>query len=156
MITRSKARIFKPKVCTNQVHDKLAKIEPLTVDEALLSNSWKKAMQEEYNALMKNKTWTLVPMKIIDNKWVCRLKYDLEGRVHKQKARLVVRGFLQSLRVDFGETFNLVIKASTLKFTLTLAMYKDWQIKQVDVNNAFLNGKLNVDNICESGRRFCR
>lgn len=46
-------------------------------------------------------------------------------------------------REAFGETFSHVIKASTLKIILTLAVSKDWEIRHVDVNNAFLNGKLN-------------
>lgn len=95
MVTRSKDGIFKPKVYTNQAPRRLVEVEPQTVDDALMSNSWKKAMEEEYDALMKNKTWTLVPpmagMKIVGNKWVFRLKYDSEGKVQRYKARLVVQ-----------------------------------------------------------------
>lgn len=59
------------------------------------------------------------------------------------KARLVAKGFLQTPGVDFGETFSHVIKASTLQVILRLAVSKDWQIRQADVNNAFLNSKSN-------------
>lgn len=103
-------------------------------------------MQEEYNTLMKNKTWTLVPkkadMKVIGNKWVFRLKYGPDGRVQRHRARLVAKCFLQTPGIDFSETFSPIIKASTFKFILILAVSKDWEIRQVDVNNDFLNGEL--------------
>ncbi|XP_022862090.1 uncharacterized protein LOC111382376, partial [Olea europaea var. sylvestris] len=124
----------------------IVEIEPHNVEEALLSENWKKAMQEEYNALMKNKKWNLVlpkqGIKVFKNKWVYRLKCDLEGKMQRYKARLVVKGFLQTLGVDFGKIYSPVIKASTLKIILTLAMCREWKIRQVDVNNAFLNCKL--------------
>lgn len=95
MITGSKAEIFKPKIYASLVVDELIETEPANVDEALSSSSWKKAMQEEYDTLMKNETWALVPpkvgMKIIGNKWVYRLKYDSKGRVKRHKAKLVAK-----------------------------------------------------------------
>ena len=50
-------------------------------------------MQEEYNALLKNKTWDLVPLpanrQAIGCKWVFRLKENVDGSINKFKARLV-------------------------------------------------------------------
>lgn len=110
MITRSKAGIFKPKAYTSQQIDELATVEPISADEALASINWKSAMQDEYDALMKNETWTLVPhkagMKVIGNKWVYKLKFDPSGKVSRHKARLVAKGFLQTPGVDFSETFS--------------------------------------------------
>lgn len=60
----------------------------------------------------------------------------------KYKARLVAKGFLQTSGVDNYETFSLVIKASTLRIILTLAVSNSLSIRQVDINNTFLNGKL--------------
>lgn len=104
-------------------------------------------MEDEYRALIRNKTWKLVPpvgnQKVIGNKWIFRLKRDIEGKVLKYKARLVAKGFLQTSGVDFHETFSPVIKASTLRIILSLAVSKGWSVRQVDINNAFLNGKLN-------------
>ena len=77
MVTRSKAGIFKKKIYTaSTVSSSLIPIfaEPSNVQEALSSPKWKQAMTEEFNALMQNQTWTLVPptiqMKVVDNKWV--------------------------------------------------------------------------------------
>lgn len=60
-------------------------------------------MEDEYNALMRNKTWTLIPndqnYKLIRNKWVYRVKEKLDGTINK--ARLVANGFLQTPCLDF-------------------------------------------------------
>lgn len=86
MITRAKASIFKPKAFLS-AHNNL---EPSTTEEALSDPKWKKAMQAEYNALIKNNTWNLVPMsselKLVGCKWVFRTKYNTDGSVSKYKA----------------------------------------------------------------------
>jgi histone deacetylase 1/2 len=52
----------------------MATFEPSSVRDALASKEWKKAMDIEYDALMKNQTWHLVPPKgiknIVDCRWV--------------------------------------------------------------------------------------
>lgn len=101
-------------------------------------------MEDEYNALLKNRTWTLIPnnqnYKLIGKKWVYRVKYNPDGTINKYKARLVVKGFLQTPGTDFKETFSLVVKAATIRIVLTLAVNNGWMLRQVDINNAFLNG----------------
>lgn len=53
-------------------------------------------MTEEYNALLKNNTWTLVPitnnMHVVDNKWIFKTKFKAHGTVQKLKAKLFVKG----------------------------------------------------------------
>jgi hypothetical protein len=48
--------------------------EPRNLEEALKDKNWKAAMDSEYMALMKNKTWHLVPprkgINVVDCKWV--------------------------------------------------------------------------------------
>ncbi|GJR83277.1 ribonuclease H-like domain-containing protein [Tanacetum coccineum] len=61
---------------------------------------------------------------------------------HRYKARLVTKGSSQQLGVDFDETFSLVVKPATICMVLSLAMSCKWQIHQLDVKNAFLNGDL--------------
>ena len=71
--------------------------EPDSVQEALSDSRWVKAMQDEYDALVHNGTWSLVPketgQQVVDNKWVYRIKYNNDGSVAKYKARLVAKGF---------------------------------------------------------------
>ncbi|KAH9714143.1 reverse transcriptase Ty1/copia-type domain-containing protein [Citrus sinensis] len=103
-------------------------------------------MVDEYNALMLNRTWTLIPNsqnhKLVGNRWVYKIKENHDGTINKYKARLVTKGFLQTPSVDFNETFSPVVKAATIRIILTLAVNSNWILRQVDINNAFLNGDL--------------
>ncbi|KAH9745092.1 retrovirus-related pol polyprotein from transposon RE1 [Citrus sinensis] len=142
MITRGKAGIFKPKVYTAVLLHK----EPDTVQEAINDERWFQSMKAKYDALMSNGTWTLVPRtehhKLVGNKWVFRVKSNTDGSLAKYKARLVAKGFQQIEGVNYSETFSPVVKAATVRVVLSLAVMNQWQIRQVDVNNVFLNGDL--------------
>ena len=145
MITRTKSGIFKPKLYTATLINK----EPDTVPEALNDKNWYKAMKEEYEALIRNETWSLIPppaeYKIVGNKWVFRVKQNSDGSIAKYKARLVAKGFQQTEGIDYFKTFNPIIKASTVRVLLRLAVMHSWMIRQLDVNNAFLNSDLTED-----------
>ncbi|KAH9731198.1 retrovirus-related pol polyprotein from transposon RE1 [Citrus sinensis] len=145
MVTRAKSGIFKPKTYLTATQD----LEPVSVKAALIDTKWKMAMPEEYNALQKNGTWTLVPAetatKLVGNKWVFRVKYNPDGSISKYKARLVAKGFHQTYGVDFFEIFSQVVKPCTVRIVLSLAVMQCWPVRQLDVNNAFLNGMLTED-----------
>ncbi|XP_031269063.1 uncharacterized protein LOC116127555 [Pistacia vera] len=102
--------------------------KPSTVAEAFVSSVWKTTMQAEFDALVHNNTWSLVPskpdMNIVGNKWVFRTKYnaDADGTLQKYKARLVAKGFQQTPGLDYFETFSPVIKPSTIRIVLTLVV----------------------------------
>ncbi|KAK9093200.1 hypothetical protein Syun_028111 [Stephania yunnanensis] len=81
-------------------------------------------------------------MSIVGCKWVFRVKTTPTGAIQRYKARLVAKGFHQIPGLDFGDTFSPVIKPSSLRIMFTLAVTYQWPIKQIDVNNAFLNGDL--------------
>jgi hypothetical protein len=55
---------------------------------------------------------------------------------------LVAKGFEQQYGIDYTDTFNLVIKQSTVWIVLALAIHYQWPLKQLDVSNAFLHGSL--------------
>ncbi|RVW14462.1 Retrovirus-related Pol polyprotein from transposon RE1 [Vitis vinifera] len=78
-----------------------------------------KAMENEFQALLKNNTWTLVSptptQKVIGSKWVYHLKLLPNGSVAKHKARLMAKGFLQTLALDYFHTVNLVVKPTTIR-----------------------------------------
>ncbi|KAH9745735.1 retrovirus-related pol polyprotein from transposon RE2 [Citrus sinensis] len=145
MITRAKAGIFKPKAFLTS-HNNL---EPNTPSEALSDPNWKAAMQAEYDALIKNKTWSLAPMcldfKVVGCEWVFRTKYNTDGSISKHKARFITKGFHQTAGVDYSETYSPVIKSSTIRVILSLAVMQGWKVRQIDINNAFLNGDLTKD-----------
>lgn len=96
MITRAKTGIHKPK-------SYIAQSEPITVTEALKNENWKKAMVDEFQALQRNKTWSLVHLphnrKAIGCKWLFRIKENPDGSIQRYKARLVAQGFSQKRRL---------------------------------------------------------
>ncbi|KAA3462893.1 Copia protein [Gossypium australe] len=121
MITRSKDGIFKPKSSS------------MNGSPALLKKLLLLATQEEYDALIRNHTRTLVPLppgrKAIGCKWLFKIKRNPDG-------------CLQVPGCDFPETFSLVVKLATIHTILSITVTKQWSLRQVDVNNAFLNDDL--------------
>ena len=54
----------------------------------------------------------------------------------------MAKGFQQTPSLDYFETFSSMVKPSTIRVILALAVTKGWDIQQIDINNAFLNGDL--------------
>jgi hypothetical protein len=110
---------------------------------------WRQAMVEEFEALIRNKTWHLIPprpgLNIIDSKWVFKLKQNPDGSIARHKAQLVAKGFKQQFGVDYDDTFSPVVKPTTIHILLSLAVAKGWNLHQIDIQNAFLHGFLNGD-----------
>ena len=69
----------------------------------------------------------------------------MEGNVQTYKARLVAKGFTQTQGVDFEETFSPVAMLKSIRILLAIAAYYDYEIWQMDVKTAFLNGHLLED-----------
>ncbi|WVZ22981.1 hypothetical protein V8G54_001525 [Vigna mungo] len=116
--------------------------ESRNIKEALIKPERKEAMDAKFKALMFNQTWTLIPFKaqenIIDSKWVFKTKYKAYGSIKRRKARLVARGFQQTTDINFDE----MVKSSFVRIILSIAVHFNWDIRQLDINNAFLNGNL--------------
>ena len=110
-------------------------------------------MQEEFDALQRNRTWQLVPRpphaNVISGKWVFRHKTRPDGTLERYKARWVVRGFRQRAGVDFTDTFAPVVKPGTIRTVLQLAVSRAWPVHQMDVSNAFLHGHLTEQVYCQ-------
>lgn len=131
MITRSKAGIYKPKSYLASLFAKPT--EPTSVSQALTNQKWFQAMQSEYQALQANNTWELVlptaSVKVVGNKWVFRIKYNPDDSIFRYKAKLVAKGFHQTQRMDYNETFSPVVKASIVRIELNLAVINKWSLR---------------------------
>jgi hypothetical protein len=61
------------------------------------------------------------------------------------KARLVAKGFKQRYGIEYEDTFSLVVKIATIRIILSIAVSKNWSLRQLDVQNAFLHSVLEED-----------
>ncbi|KAK8574323.1 hypothetical protein V6N13_016124 [Hibiscus sabdariffa] len=126
--------------------------EPKTYQEAVSSSDsekWLEAMRSEMDSMSDNQVWTLVEppegVKPIGCKWVFKKKNDIDGNVQTYKGQLVAKGFRQIHGVDYDETFSLVAMFKSIRILLVVAAFHDYEIWQMDVKTAFLNGKLEED-----------
>ncbi|KAK8559155.1 hypothetical protein V6N12_042437 [Hibiscus sabdariffa] len=126
--------------------------EPKTYQEAVASpdsEKWLEAMRSEMDSMSENQVWTLVEppegIKPIGCKWVFKKKTDMDGNVQTYKGRLVAKGFRQIHGVDYDETFSPVAMIKSIRILLAVAAFHDYEIWQMDVKTAFLNGKLEED-----------
>ncbi|GJQ93793.1 ribonuclease H-like domain-containing protein [Tanacetum coccineum] len=145
MITRSQSGIVKP-IDRLSIHTSSISHIPKYPSHALKDLNWRNAMYDEYNALVKNGTWLLIPspagVNMVRSMWLFEHKFHADGTLSRYKARLVANGSSQQLGVDFDETFSLVVKLATICTVLSLVVSRQWPIHQLDVKNAFLNGDL--------------
>ena len=123
--------------------------EPTDVGQALKQEVWRKAMEQEIDAIERNGTWDLVPRpakrKVIGVKWVFKTKYHSDGSLDKHKARLVAKGYAQRQGIDYDDTFAPTARMATIRTTLVVASKRRWPVYQMDVKSAFLNGDLHEE-----------
>lgn len=135
---------FDQDICTVETTDLVSDDIPLR--EALVHPGWKATIQKEYDSLIFNETWNLVELspgkKALSSKWVLKAKPMLNTTRLCLKARLMARGIKQHLGINYGETFALVVKWTTLRTIIALAISLGWDLHHLDVITAFLNGTL--------------
>jgi hypothetical protein len=92
--------------------------DPQSYGEAVGNPFWESTMQEEYNSLLENQTWDLVPLpygrKLVRCIWVYRTKSAVDGQISRYKSRLVAKGFQQVHGIDYDETFAPVAKMDSI------------------------------------------
>ena len=149
MQTRLKSGISKKKVALTSTKPDYLDVEPPSFTIAKALPPWIDAMKEEFSALHRQNTWSLVPatpsMNLVGCKWVYKIKRNADGLVTQYKARLVAKGFHQQARIDYDETFSPVVKPTTVRIILTLVAQFNWPLRQLDISNAFLHGFLKED-----------
>ena len=123
-----------------------AESDPLSYWDALSQNhcaQWKEAMRSEFKSLKHNETWiykSIIPAgtQPIGCKCVFLLKTNPDG-TRRFKARLVIKGYEQIPRIDFGETFAPVARLVSFRLLVALTALNQWGKHHMDVSTAFLN-----------------
>ncbi|KAL0329204.1 UNVERIFIED_CONTAM: Retrovirus-related Pol polyprotein from transposon RE2 [Sesamum radiatum] len=122
--------------------------DPKTYGEAMSdinSGKWLEAMKSEMDSMSSNQVSTLVDRPkgvrpVGCTKWVYKRKIGADGGVTTFKARLVAKGYTQRPGVGFEETFSPLAMAKSIRIMLVIAAWYDYEIWQMDVKTAFLNG----------------
>ena len=135
-----------------------------TYKEAVKSRErdrWIKAMQDEIDSLLKNKTWILVTRKVMQKligcKWIFKKKVEAsEDNRIRYKARLVAKGYNQREGIDYSEIFSPVVKHSSIRLLMALVAQNDWELHQMDVKTAFLHGELEESIFMEQPEGFIK
>ncbi|GJW11057.1 zinc finger, CCHC-type containing protein [Tanacetum coccineum] len=104
-----------------------------------------KAINDEIDSIMGNNTWVLADLppvgKLMGCKWIFKKKMKANGTIEKFKARLVIQGFKQKLRIYYFDSYAPVACIITIRLLIVLASIHNLIIHQMDVKTAFLNGK---------------
>ena len=99
---------------------------------------------EEYNSIMNNDVWEVVPRpegkSVVTSRWLYKIKHATDGSIEKYKAHFVSQGFSQVEGVDYDETFAPIARYTSFRVVISIATEMGWKIHQMDVKTAFLNG----------------
>nr|GFC30159.1 hypothetical protein [Tanacetum cinerariifolium] len=119
---------------------------------------WQGAMDEEMNSMKVMKVWIVVDLppnaNVVRSKWLYKKKTNMDGKVHTYKARLVAKGCTQTYGIDYEETFSPVADIRVIRILIAIAAYYDYEIWQMNVKTAFLNGRLDEDIYMEQPKGY--
>ncbi|CAN7059401.1 unnamed protein product [Brassica oleracea var. botrytis] len=119
---------------------------PRTYVEAMNNDEWRESVNDEMGAMERNNTWyeTELPRgkKAVTSRLIHTIKYLANGKPERKKTRLVARGYTQVYGEDYLDIFAPVAKLHTIRIVLSLAVNLEWDLWQMDVKNAFLQGEL--------------
>nr|AII99795.1 copia-type retrotransposon polyprotein [Sinapis alba] len=126
-----------------------AGVEPKHFKEAVGIDVWDNSMVDEIVALEGQHTWDICDLPLnktaLGSQWVYKIKYNTDGTIRRHKSRVVVMGNKQVEGEDYNETFAPVVKMTTVRMFLRLVAANQWEVFQMDVNNAFLHGDLDEE-----------
>ncbi|GJZ71422.1 retrotransposon protein, putative, ty1-copia subclass [Tanacetum coccineum] len=109
-------------------------------------------------SMKDNKVWDLVDLppngKTVGSKWLFKKKTDMDGVIHTYKACHVAKGYTQTSWIDYEKTFSYVIDIRVIRILIAIAAFYDYEIWQMDVKTAFLNGYLSKEVYMEQPEGF--
>jgi hypothetical protein len=103
-------------------------------------------MMEEYQYIMKNDVWDIVPRpeekSIVTSKWIYKIKNTIDGSIERHKTRFVARGFSQVEGIDYEETFSHVSRYTFIWMIISPAKSMGYRVHHMDVKTTFINGDI--------------
>jgi hypothetical protein len=115
-------------------------------------------MGEEYQSIVKNDVWDVVPRpkekSIVSSKWIYKMKHAADGSIEKYNARFVALGFSHKESIDYDETFSLAVRYTSIRTILLLSVVMKWKVHQMDVKTTFLNGEIKEEVYVEKPQGF--
>ena len=115
-------------------------------------------MIEEYQSIMKNDVWDVVPRpkgkSVVTSKWIYKIKHAVDCTIEKYKAIFVARGFSQKEGIDYEEAFAPIARYTSIRSILALAIVMKWKTHQMDVKTDFLNGVVEEEVYVENPLSF--
>ena len=158
-ITRDVTKIFET---SSSMPDKIFNLElmsdpdtPNTLHQALNgpdAELWRQSAIAEINNFLKRNSWKFVlrdyvvnilKRKEIATKWVFKIKSEPDYSL-RYKSRVVTKGYMQIPGVDYTEKFSPVAQPTSVRAILAIALYFDWITELVNIEAAFLEGRLKV------------
>ena len=123
---------------------------PSTWEEALSGpdkKHWEAARLKELLGLESQSTWEEAPEhkgRTVKSKWAFRVSREPDGTI-KYRARLVAKGFSEIHGVDYFQTFAPTVSTKSLLILLHLAAANNWEIRSIDVGNAYLEADIDTE-----------
>jgi hypothetical protein len=114
-------------------------VEPKNFNESSEDDQWVKSMNDEIDQIEKKKSWEMVPgpegKNVIGSKWVFKNKFNEQGKIVRNKERLVYKGYVQVEGWDFDETFAPVARLETIGCFLPMHVVRNlkyirWMLSQ--------------------------
>jgi hypothetical protein len=106
-------------------------------------------MEAEIRSQAEQGSWTLVKRprhaRVLQSRWVYKIKTAVDGSVTRFKARLVIKGYTQREGIDFNETFAPVCRYEAIRMLLSLTAAKDLKAHMFDFETAFLQTEITGD-----------
>eukprot|EP00253_Pinus_taeda_P003356 PITA_03356 len=130
--------------------------EPSYFEEEVQQPFWMDTMVEEYDSIMRNNVWDVVPRlgdkSVVTSQWLYKVKQVADGSIEKHKVRFVARGFTQVEGIDYDETFAPIARIN--KYFTDLGLTKseaDANLYHIIVNGKLLIILLYVDDLILTG-----
>ena len=109
-----------------------SQIEPRKIDDAFLDVEWVNAMHEKLEQFERNGVWDLVPrpeyQNVIGTEWIFKNKLNEEGKIIRNKARLVAQGYVQEEGIDYEETYAPVACLEAIRLLFSFACANDFRL----------------------------